>query len=303
MFMFKGMNIIEFTQQFPDKNSCYLYLEELKWGRSFRCSRCGHAQYYRGKHAFSRRCKNCKYEESVTANTLFHGIKMSLLKAFHLMFRIAAKKKGMSTIELGSEVGIQQKSAWLFKRKAQVGMQSDKKKKIETQVHVDEFVVGGKEEDKPGRSLSNKKATMIIMEKIDEKTVGRIYLQQIENYQADTLKFAIKEHVSDMATITADQYPSYKSLKSIMNNLITQPSDKGKNFKQLHEQIMLFKIWLRGIHHKCSPQHYQAYLDEYCYRFNRRGYRKSIFHNLITRMMNQIPHPYPLLKKVCDYAT
>lgn len=301
--MFKGMNIIEFTQKFPDKDSCYLYLEELKWGKGFKCSRCGHDQYYKGKHAFSRRCKNCKYEESVTANTLFHGIKMSLLKAFHLTFRISAKKKGMSTIELGNEVGIQQKSAWLFKRKAQVGMQSDKKKKLETQVHVDEFVVGGKEEDKPGRSLSNKKATMIIMEKIDEKTVGRIYLQQIENYQADTLKYAIKEHVGDMATITADQYPSYESLKSVMSNLITLPSDKGKNFKQLHEQIMLFKIWLRGIHHKCSPQHYQAYLDEYCYRFNRRGYRKSIFHNLIERMMNQIPHPYPLLKKVCDYAT
>ncbi len=301
--MFKGMNILEFTKKFPDKDSCYLYLEEIKWGNGFKCSRCGHDKYYKGKHAFSRRCKNCAYEESVTANTLFHGIKMSILKGFHLAFRIAAKKKGMSTVELGNEVGIQQKSAWLFKRKAQVGMQSDKKNKIETQVHVDEFVVGGKEPGKPGRSLSAKKATMIVMEKIDEKTVGRVYLQQIENYEADTLKYAIKEHVGDKAVITTDQYPSYESLKSVMGNLITQPSKKGKNFKQLHEQIMLFKIWLRGIHHKCSPQHYQAYLDEYCYRFNRRGHRNSIFDNLIKRMMNQIPHPYPLLKKLCDYST
>ncbi|MEO9052720.1 MAG: IS1595 family transposase [Ginsengibacter sp.] len=301
--MFKGMNILEFTQKFPDKESCYRYLEEIKWGNGFKCSRCGHDECYKGKHAFSRRCKSCAYEESVTANTLFHGIKMSILKAFHLAFRISAKKKGMSTVELGHEVGIQQKSAWLFKRKTQVGMQSDKKNKIETQVHVDEFVVGGKEPGKPGRSLSAKKATMIVMEKIDEKTVGRVYLQQIENYEADTLKYAIKEHVGDEALITTDQYPSYQSLKSTMGNLITQPSEKGKNFKQLHEQIMLFKIWLRGIHHKCSSQHYQAYLDEYCYRFNRRGHRKNIFDNLIRRMMNQIPHPYPVLKKLCDYST
>lgn len=88
-------------------------------------------------------------------------------------------KKGMSTVELGNEVGIQQKSAWLFKRKTQVGMRSDKKSKIETQVQVDEFVVGGKEQGKPGRSLLAKKATMIIMETIDEKTVGRVNLQQI----------------------------------------------------------------------------------------------------------------------------
>lgn len=78
-------------------------------------------------------------------------------------------------------------------------------------------------------------------------------------------------------------------------------SEKGKNFKQLHEQIKLFKIWLGGIHHKCSPQLYQAYLDEYCYRFDSRGHNKSIFHDRIERMMNQILHPYPLLKKRCDY--
>ena len=209
----------------------------------------------------------------------------------------------MSTVELGYEVGIQQKSAWLFKRKAQVSMQSDKKKKIDTAVHADEFVVGGKEEGQPGRSLSKKKATMILMERIDEETVGRIYLQQIEDYQADTLKYAIKEHVSDAAEITADKYSSYKSLESTMPNLNTILSNKGEIFKQLHEQIMLFKIWLRGIHHKCSLQHYQAYLDEYCYRFNRRGHRKSIFHNLIARMMNQTPHPYPLLKKLYDCST
>ena len=64
-------------------------------------------------------------------------------------------------------------------------------------MEVDEFVVGGKKQVKPGRSLSAKKATMIIMETIDEKTVGRVYLQQIENYEAETLKYAIKEHVGD----------------------------------------------------------------------------------------------------------
>jgi len=53
----------------------------------------------------------------VTANTVFYGMKIPLLKAFHFAFRLAAKKKGMSTVELGNEVGEQQKIAWLFKRK------------------------------------------------------------------------------------------------------------------------------------------------------------------------------------------
>ncbi len=45
-----------------------------------------------------------------------------MLKAFHMIFRLTAKKKGMSTTELGAEVGVQQKTALLFKREVQVVM-------------------------------------------------------------------------------------------------------------------------------------------------------------------------------------
>ena len=72
----------------------------------------------------------CGYSESVTANTVFHGMKMPVLKAFHMIFRLTAKKKGISTTELGSEVGVQQKTAWLFKRKVQVAMKQDSKDKL-----------------------------------------------------------------------------------------------------------------------------------------------------------------------------
>ena len=283
--MFKGINIIEFTQKFPDKDSCYLYLEELKWGKGFRCSRCGHDQYYRGKHAFSRRCKNCKYEESVTANTLFHGIKMSLLKAFHLTFRIAAKKKGMSTIELGNEVGIQQKSAWLFKRKVQVGMQSDKKKKIEAQVHVDEFVTGGPEKGKPGRSDGKKKKTLIMVEVRPGGKTGRVYCSLIADYTKATLYPIIEATVAKDAKIVTDEYPSYDKLKEKFPKAIQSKSNAGRNFPVLHQQIMNMKGWLRGIHHQCSEKHYQKYLDEYCFRTNRRNTEQRIFKTIMLRVV------------------
>jgi len=47
----------------------------------------------------------------------------------------------------------------------------------------------------------------------------------------------------------------------------------------LHRQIMMFKAWLRGIHHHCSRLH--SYIDEFCYRFNRLKYPDSMFHNLV----------------------
>ncbi len=57
---------------------------------------------YKGWTYYYRRCRRCGYDESVTANTVFHGIKMPILKAFHMVFRLTAKKKGMSSIEIGN---------------------------------------------------------------------------------------------------------------------------------------------------------------------------------------------------------
>ncbi|MBA4168661.1 MAG: transposase, partial [Chitinophagaceae bacterium] len=86
----------------------------------------------------------------------------------------------------------------------------------------------------------------------------------IENFQADTLKFAPKEMVDDQAVIRTDKHRSYEKLKKEMR-LRPVKSRMGKGLEELHKQIMQFKNWLRGIHHKCSAQHLHAYLDEYVY--------------------------------------
>ncbi len=49
--------------------------------------------------------------------------------------------------------------------------------------------------------------------------------------------------------ITSDKFRSYETLRKEMPNLKTKESEKGKAFELLHKQIMLFKLWLRGIHH------------------------------------------------------
>jgi hypothetical protein len=62
-------------------------------------------------------------------------------------------------------------------------------------------------------------------------------------------------------------------------------SDKGRNFPDLHLHIMNLKGWLRGIHHHCSEEHLQGYLDEYHFRYNRRSHMNTIFDILIKRMV------------------
>ena len=299
--MFKGINAIEFGKRFYDNESCYLYLIEQKWGKGYQCSRCGHGKYYKGKTYCHRKCRSCGYGESVTANTVFHGMKMPILKAFYMIFRLTAKKKGMSTTELGNEVGVQQKTAWLFKRKIQVAMQQNNNDKLKGNVDADETILGGYTTKNRGRSLQTKEAVLVAAEKLPDGRTGNIRMQQIANFEALTLRYALIDMIDSAATIVTDHHRSYQHLQKDMN-IQTVLSKMGQSLEELHKQIMQFKNWLRGIHHKCSKQHLFAYADEYVFRFNRRNNRQMIFHKLINRMMNQIPHPYPVLKTLYSYS-
>lgn len=300
--MFKGINAIEFAKRFQTNQDCYHYLLDIKWNRGYACSRCGFADFYKGRTYYYRRCKKCGYDESVTANTVFHGIKMPILKAFHMVFRLTAKKKGMSTIELGSEVGVQQKTAWLFKRKVQAVMKKDKDDKLDGKVEVDETLIGGYSTAK-GRSTETKDALFVAVEVLEDGRTGNLALQHIENFKAEELKWAIKNNVKTEAIIQTDAYHSYKKLAKEMSNIRIAYSKKGSSMEQLHKQVMQFKNWLRGIHHQCSSEYLFAYTNEYEYRFNKRNMRQWLFNDVVERLMNQFPHPYLYLKTLCVYST
>ena len=300
--MFQGINAIQFSKRFTSNEDCYLYLIEKKWGKCYSCSRCGCTNSYKGRTYYHRRCKACSYDESVIANTVFHGMKMPVLKAFYMVFRLSAKKKGMSTTELGTEVGVQQKTAWLFKRKVQVVMKQDNEDKLSGNVDADETLMGGYNKNHRGRSLAEKEAVLIAAEQLTDGRTGNIRMQQIENFEALTLKYALKDMINRQANIRTDNHRSYQYLAKEMN-IKTVTSQMGKALEELHKQIMQFKNWLRGTHHKCSNQHLHAYADEYVYRFNKRNWRNWIFNDVVNRLMNQIPHPYSMLKTICAYNT
>ena len=303
--MFRGISALEFNKRFPDNESCYRYLIAWKWGKGFSCSKCGCNQSNKGRTYYYRRCKQCHYDESVLANTVFHGMKMPILKAFHMIFRLTAKKKGMSTTELGSEVGVEQKTAWLFKRKIQVAMKQDNNDKLKGNVDVDETILGPRTDRQHGaRNLEKKKALMIAVEILPDGRTGNLRMQDIENFKADTFKYAMQDMIEPTASIRADDYCSYFTLQQQgMSNIGLVRSAKGKAFEELHRQIMQFKNWLVGIHHRWSKEHLFAYVDEYVFRFNRRNKREGIFHAVISNMMQQIPHPYPIIKTLSAYST
>jgi hypothetical protein len=81
----------------------------------------------------------------------------------------------------------------------------------------------------------------------------------------------------------------YLPLKKTYPNLKQIPSNEGNNFIDLHIHIMNLKGWLRGIHHHCSSNQTQGYLDECHFRYNRRNNLGIIFDFLLVRLIESPP--------------
>jgi hypothetical protein len=203
--MFQGISIQQFNKFFKNEDDCKQYLFDLKWKEGYKCRRCGFTKSYKGKTSFHLRCQACRYDESVTANTVFHKLKIPLLKAFGMSFRITVRKKGMSTTELAREFSINQKSSWLFKRKAQESMKSSGNYPLDGKVEVDELLIGGPEKNKRGRNKGEKKLVVIAVEKVMGNKIGRAYAQVIEQASAECLKAFFEGHIdSDNARVVTD---------------------------------------------------------------------------------------------------
>ena len=283
-YQFRGVNSLRFYQHFVSEEACYEYLSGIKWeGGQYVCKKCGNTHYCKGRLPYSRRCTRCKYDESPTAGTMFDKCKFSILLAFHIAFKISTKKKGMSSEELSEEYELRQKTCWEFKWKIQQAMQSSGNYPLTGKVHVDEFFVGGTEEGAIGRGSKNKRLVVVALEIVHED-FGRAYAEVIDDASAKSLRPFFERRISTDAEIITDEWNGYKPLKKDYPKLTQVPSDKGNNFPQLHIHIMNIKGWLRGIHHHCSKERLQGYLDEYHFRFNKRAFKGTIFDMLIRRI-------------------
>ncbi len=290
---FKSLSIFEFQKLFPNEASCLDHLSTLKWKEGFKCRYCGHGNYCAGERPYDRQCTSCNYTESPTAHTVFHKVKFPLLKAFWIVYYLASTKKGMASTELSRKLELRRKTCWMFKRKVMQAMKSSGHYPMEGTVEVDEAIVGGQEENVRGRANKKKRLVVFAIER-KGKGVSRMYARVIPSAHSKNLGTFMKETIDSTANIRTDGWIGYGPLKAKFKNLKQEKAEpKAKNFKEMHRIIMGFKGWLRGVHHQA--RHLQAYLDEYCFRFNRSSMKEGVFENLLQRMMRTEPCTYRTL--------
>jgi transposase-like protein len=216
-------------------------------------------------------------------------------KAFGIIFEMSATTKGLSASQVSKRYGISRQTAWAFMHRVRIAMQSSKKHPIVGQVQVDEFVFGGKETLKQGRSRDSKKKKIVgAVELTNTGKVKRTYFKMIEDYSSKSLKKIFEAHISQGAKVVTDQWKGYIPLKK-RYNIEQRYSDNGGSMKQLHTLIHQLKSWLRSTYSWVHKGHIEKYLDEYSYRINRSIYKETIFDNLIKRMIMGQPITYQMI--------
>lgn len=181
--------------------------------------------------------------------------------------------------------GVTEKTARLFMHKVREAMKSSKNNPMKGNVEVDEFVVGGKEEGKVGRSYNTKKKKAVCaVEYTETGKIKRMYAIKIDNYSAKELRGLFDKHISKTAEVVTDQWKGYRPLQK--DYCIEQiESNGGLNFQKLHTMIHQIKSWIRTTYSWVSPLHINRYFNEFCYRLNRSQSKNTIFNNLIQRMV------------------
>ncbi len=111
------MSYEEFLTLYADELACYRFLEKAKEQVGFQCVKCGNVKYSPGAQKFSKRCTRCGYNESITANTIFHGVKFPITKAFYLTYVFFSYKSRFTLEQLSSLLSLRLNTVWTFKQK------------------------------------------------------------------------------------------------------------------------------------------------------------------------------------------
>ena len=99
-----------------------------------------------------------------------------------------------------------------------------------------------------------------------------------------TITPLVSQHISEQVILLTDNSNSYNGLQAMVKEHKAQMISKEKIEEMLpwvHIAISNAKRMLLDIHHDVKPDFLQSYLNEFCYKFNRRYFGEALFDRLL----------------------
>jgi transposase-like protein len=214
---------------------------------------------------------------------------------------LTSQKDGVSALGLKRVLGIgSYETAWTMLHRLRMAMVRPGREKLSGDVEVDETAIGGVKPGKRGRGAAGKTLVAVAVERKSPRGFGRCRLQVIPDATAATLQRFLAENVETGAVIISDGLKSYPI--AIGSDYVHQPvTIAGSGLPAhvplpgVHRIASLVKRWLLSTHQGAvEGDHLQAYLDEFCFRFNRRSSRQRglLFYRLLDQAVCTDPVRY-----------
>lgn len=273
----------DWQQQFDTEASCIKHLMEMRWPTGFVCPHCQHNHGYYSSVRKHFECACCHKQTSVTSGTLFHKSKVPLLKWFWAIFHMSSDKGGISALRLSKLIEVNWKTAYLMLRKLRKAMGNrDFIYSLSGTIEFDDAFVGGKKAGKRGRGSDGKASVLIACEN-NNGCPGHVAMKVVNSVSMKEISTFTKEHITPDSTVRTDAYPSNNGvgMHAKLEKKVTPPHEVDNWLPWVHVVIANLKRFILGSFHGTSNKFLQDYLNEFCYRFNRRRWEKQIPNRLL----------------------
>jgi len=294
----KFNSLLELVQRFPDEKSCHQYLAGQRWDGQLECpySNCMGQDSYVFKDGIRYKCKWCNRVYTAKTNSIFESSKLPLIKWLMAMYMIM-HKKGISSVQLGKDLGVTQKTAWFLLQRIRWVLGNEEPVQLEGTVQLDETFVGGKNKNRhadkkvknsQGRSFKDKTPVMGMLQENEYQVCpdtgkniiakhSRVICMVVDDTKANSIQPIIRDYVKDGSIVVSDEWHAYTGLNDTYHHYVV---DHGKK-QYVHEEGFtsnaLEGFWshvkrsIIGIYHKTTRKHLQKYFYEFTFRHNYRN--------------------------------
>lgn len=286
------ISLLEWQKRFGKEKACASTIAKYRWPNGFACPACGHNASWYIETRKVYQCSKCKHQTSVTAGTLFHSTNLPLVKWFWAIYFMVSDKRGISAMRLSKQIKVSWLTARNMLRKLRTAMahRDSVYRLIEELVEMDDTYIGGQRPGKRGRGAAGKKPVLVAVERKD-KGSGFIAMKAVDTLSKETVKDFLKYHIQEGHHIRTDALPALNIIEEdhIHEKQKTPPHKAAEWLPKVHIIIGNLKSFLNGTYHGVTSKYLQEYLDEFCYRFNRRFWEYQLPFRLLNACVSHTP--------------
>lgn len=309
------MNLLKFFEKYPDESSCIEGFKNKRLEMGVVCKKCQHTEHYFRKTDFKFQCKKCSSRMSLRSGTVMENTNLPFQYWMICIELMTLSKKSFSALEMQRMLGHKRyEPIWFMMHKIRRVMSiRDEKYKLNGCIEFDEGFFERvdnkdvmeenkekenqeKEPNKRGRG-SERQAKVLVMVESEpsisapkkgkpNRKVGFLKMVVMEDLTAQSINKEVGKSVENTASVITDGYTGYAKLKEKIahHEIVVEPNKtkSEKVFPWVNRSISNAKKVLLGIHHNCvNEQYVQNYLDEFCYKFNRRYFGDALSDRLL----------------------